>query len=255
MKAIWKGFLNFGLISIPINLYSASIERQLNFHLFHQKDKGRIRFAKICKKDKKEIPFEDIIKGYEYSKGKYVFLKDEDFEKANVHKTNSIDIIGFTNEEEIDSIFFDKPYFLTPDIKNQKPFCLLTKGLEKTKKVALAQFVLHSHEHLCIIKPHQNILVLNQLRYANEIKSFKDFKITFRKFSSKELNLVIKFITELTTKFNPKKYKDTYVQDLKKIITQKIKGKKIVPIGSKPTISKQAEIFTLLEKSLKQRKK
>jgi DNA end-binding protein Ku len=137
MHSLWRGFLNFGLVSIPVNLFSALKEKEFEFHLFHKKDKGKIRYARICEKDNKEINWKDVIKGYEYKKGKYIFLEKEDLEKANVHKTNSVDILEFVNNEEIDTILYEKPYFLTPDKKAKKPYFLLLQALKETKKLLL----------------------------------------------------------------------------------------------------------------------
>lgn len=254
MQALWKGFINFGLISIPVRLLSAIKERELEFHLFHKKDKGKIKYVKICEIDNIEIPLDEIVKGYEYKKGKYVFLEEGDFEKANIHKANSIDIIDFVEENEINTIFYEKPYFLQPDAKNLKPFVLLMEALKETKKVCVAKFILHNHEHLAIVKPYSNTLILNQLRYPNEIKDFQDSAVSFRQKSSKEVNIAIKLIEELSGTFDPKKYKDSYVEDLKKIIMQKSKGKKIVPKGKKPKATKKEDISFLLKKSLQIKK-
>lgn len=255
MHSLWKGFINFGLISIPIKLQSAIKEREFEFHLFHKKDKSKIRYTKICEKDNKEVQWDDIIKGYEYSKGKYVYLENEDFEKANIHKTNSIDIIDFVDENEIDTIFYEKPYFLEPDKKVQKPYLLLFEALKTTKKVALARFVLHNQEHIAIIKPYSNILILNQLRYFSEIRPSKSLEISHTEKSPKEINIAIKLIEQLSGKFNPKAYKDLYAQDLKKIILQKSKGQKISSKGEKPKATKETDISFLLKKSLQLKKK
>jgi DNA end-binding protein Ku len=255
MHPLWKGFINFGLISIPIKLYSAVIEKEFEFHLFHKKDKGKIRYARICEKDNNEVQWEEIIKGYEYSKDKYILLEDEDLQKANLHKTNSIEIIDFVNQSEIDTVFYEKPYFLDADIKNKKPYFLLFEALKETKKVAIAKFVLHNHEHLAVIKPYSKILILNQLRYLNQIKSSKTFGISLKEKSPKEINIAIKLIEELSTKFNPKKYKDSYTNDLKKLINQKAKGKKIIPKGKKPIATKESDIEFLLKKSLQTKKR
>lgn len=255
MHPIWKGFINFGLISIPIKLYSAVKEREIEFHLFHKKDKSKIRYAKICEKEDKEVDWNEIIKGYEISKGKFVYLENEDFEKANLHKTSSIDIVDFAYENEIDTIFYEKPYFLEPDQKLQKPYQLLFEALKETKKVAIVQFVMHNLEHIGIIKPYLNLLVLNQLRYVSEIKSTKDLGILHKEKSPKEINIAIKLIEELTEKFNPKKYKDVYFEDLKKLILEKSKGNKTFSKGKKPKVTKETDISILLKKSLENKKK
>jgi DNA end-binding protein Ku len=255
MHPLWKGFLNFGLVSIPIKLFSAIKEKELEFHLFHKKDSGKIRYAKICVKDNKEVRWEDIIKGYEYIKNKFVYLDESDFEKAHLHKVNSIDILEFVKESEIDSILYEKPYFLAPDLKNEKPYTLLFEGLNETKKVAIARFVLHGKEHIAIIKPFSDILVMIQLRFIDELKNPKSIKTTKKTKSKKELNIAIKFIEELTTKFSPKEYKDTYKIYLKKLLLKKVKNQKIIPFGKKPIPTRESDIYHLIEKSLHSSKK
>jgi len=254
MHPIWIGYLNFGLVSIPIKLFSAVKEKEMKFHLFHKKDLGKIRFARICEKDEAEISWDDVIKGFEYKKNKFVYLDDSDFQKVNLHKANSIDVLDFVSEKEIDTILYEKPYFLAPG-KNEKPYQLLLEGLKETKKVAIASFVLHGKQHVAVIKPFSKILVLIQMRYLEEIKSFSFIEFKKREKSKKEINIAIKFIEELTKKFNPKEYKDTYMKDLKKLILKKSKGKKIISFGKSPTSSKEHDISFLLEKSLKLKKR
>jgi DNA end-binding protein Ku len=253
MHPLWIGFLNFGLVSIPIKLFTGIKEKEFDFHLFHKKDFGKIRFARICQKDNEEIAWEDVIKGYEIKKNKFVYLEEEDFKKANLHKTNSIDILEFVKENEINTLLFEKPYFLAPDTKNEKPYQLLQEALIETKKVAVARFILHGKEHLAILKPYQNFLALIQLRYLDEIK-LPDIKINKKSKSKKEINIAIKFIEELTVKFNPKDYKETYTKDLKKIILKKSKGQKITSHGKTPSKTNEKDLTFLLEKSLKPKK-
>ncbi|MFA6119173.1 MAG: Ku protein [Parachlamydiales bacterium] len=255
MHPLWKGYLYFGLVSIPIKLYSALRSKELHFHLFHKEDKGKIKFARICEKDNEEVLWEDVIKGYEFEKNKYVFLEESDFEKADIHKSNSIDIIDFVNENEIDTILFEKPFFLEADIRNARPYQLLLESLKKTDKIGVAKFVLHNKEHLAIIKPYFNTLLMIQLRFSDEIISHKNFETSKKKSSEKELNIAISLIEGLSTKFNAKSYKDTYVQDLKKIILKKSKNQRVTAKGKKPGPTKNIDIAFLLRKSLKEKKK
>ncbi|PIS01063.1 MAG: Ku protein [Chlamydiae bacterium CG10_big_fil_rev_8_21_14_0_10_35_9] len=255
MHAIWTGSLSFGLVNIPIRLYSAVQERALSFHLFHKKDKSPIRYVKICEKEQKEVDLEEIIKGFEVTKGKFVYLEEEDFEKANIYKTNTMEITGFTELSQIDPLFFDKPYFLSPDKKSEKAFFLLTDALKTTEKVAIVRYVLKSHENLAIIRPLKNILIVQQLRYLDEMRSIEGIKGTNIKRSPKELNIAVKLIEELAVDFDPRNYKDSYVEDLKELIQKKAKGKKIRAKGKRLQKTKMSELEKKLKDSLKLKKK
>jgi DNA end-binding protein Ku len=153
MRAIWSGALSFGLVNIPVKLYSATAGMGLDLTMLHKKDISPIRYARICRADGKEIPYEDIVKGYEYQKGDYVILTDEDFKKASVEKTKAIEIESFVKESEIDPIYFEKPYYLEPEKGAQKAYALLRESLKKSKKIGLAKFVLRNREHLAAIRP------------------------------------------------------------------------------------------------------
>lgn len=255
MRAIWKGALSFGLINIPINLYSATREHELKFKMLHNKDLSEIRYSRICKEEGKEVPYKEIVKGYEQSPGHFVVLTDEDFEKAQLEKTKTIDIISFTDENEIDSIYYEKPYVLEPDKRAAKAYVLLRDALKKSGRVAVVKYVFKNHERLGVIKPHDKMLVLNQLRYQDEIVIPKDLAIPDVKVVAKELGMALELVKQLSEPFHPEKFKDTYVEDLHKIIEQKSRGA-VVPKKGKPAPSpKVHDIVSLLKESLKQGEK
>ncbi len=252
MRPIWKGSVSFGLVNIPIRLYSASKARELKFKLLHDADKSEIRYARICKEDGKEIPWEHIVKGYEYKPGDYVILTDEDFDKANVKLSKTVEITDFTKEDEIDPMLFDTPYYLEPEKGAASAYNLLRDALKKSKKVAIGHYVLRQHEHIGIIKPHGDVLVLLQLRYNAEVVDPKEIKTPKEKeVTKKELDLALKLIDQLTTHFNPKKYKDRYTEQVKEIIAKKSKG--IKTTVKKAPVSKSGkvhDIMSLLKESL-----
>ncbi|MCE2983396.1 MAG: Ku protein [Parachlamydia sp.] len=251
-RAIWTGSLSFGLINIPVRVYSATQEKALSFDMLHKKDLSPIRLARICKADGKEIPYEDIVKGYEYQKGDYIVLTDEDFKQASVKKTKTIDIQDFIEESEVDSVYFVKPYFLEPDKGADKAYALLREALKKSKKVGLAKFVLHNREHIAVIKPIGNVLVLNQLRYLEELRQPVDLNLPKKETANaKEISVALKLIDQLTAHFDPVQYHDTYVEDLKGIINDKLKGKKPAKVKGKTVkITGAKDIMTLLKESL-----
>lgn len=256
MRSIWKGAISFGLVNIPISMYTASHEKEISFVLLHKKDLSEIRYARMCKAEDKEVPWNEIVKGYEYDKGNYVVMEDSDFEKADVKKTKTIEIINFIEEEEVDSIYYVKPYFLEPQKNADKAYGLLREALKKSKKVGLAKYVLRNREHLAVIKVYEDVLILNELRYSNELVQPKDLQIPeVGKANSKEVEMAIKLIDQLTVPFKPVAYKDTYTEELKQIIKQKAKGKPIHPKSEKPPSTKIHDIMSLLQASLDTKKK
>ncbi len=256
MRALWKGSISFGLVNIPVKMYVASHEREFKFVMLHKKDLSQIRYARICKNEDKEVPWEEIVKGYEYEPGEFVVLNDEDFKKANLTKSKSIEIIDFVKEDEIDTVFYSKPYFLEPEKNADKAYVLLREALKKSKKVGIAKFVIHNREHVAVIKPYENAIILNELRYQDEVVQPDELNLPAReKISPKELEVALKLIDHLTTSFNAKKYKDTYADEIKEIIKQKAKGRKIHPKGQEIKPSKVQDIMTLLKASLEEQPK
>jgi DNA end-binding protein Ku len=255
MRAIWTGALSFGLVNIPIRLYSATAGERLSFDMLHKKDLSPIRYARICREDGKEIPYEDIVKGYKYEDGDYVILTDEDFKKANVRKTKAVDIVDFTKESEIDPIYYEKPYYLEPDKGAAKPYALLREALKKSKKVGIAKFVLRNREILAVVKPHGNAIILEQLRYDKELRSTSELNLPKAESTSKEVDMALKLIEQLTTHFKPEKYKDTYEEELKEVIAAKAHGRKPKVKGKEPEPTEVRDIMALLQRSLESHQK
>lgn len=255
MRAIWSGALSFGLVNIPVKLYSATAGKGLNLDMLHKKDLSPIRYARICRADGKEIPYEDIVKGYEYQKGDYVILTDEDFKKANVQKTKAIEIQDFVKETEIDPIYFEKPYYLEPEKGAEKAYVLLRESLKKSKKIGVAQFVLRNREHLAVIKPFEKVLILNQLRYQDEIRKPDDLNLPDAKVGGKrEIEIALALIDQLTSHFKPEAYKDTYKEELERVIKAKAKGKPVKAKGKEPEPTDVADLMAMLRASLEKEK-
>lgn len=257
MRTIWKGAISFGLIHIPVRLYTASKTRELKFKMLHKQDLGEIRYARICKADGKEIPWEDIVKGYEYQEGDFVVLTEEDFVKASPKKTRTIEIVDFTDENQIDTMYYDTPYYLEPEKGAEKAYVLLREALKRTKKIAVGHFVFKHHEHLGVIKAHDDLLILNQLRYDSELVNPKGLHIPkTQAVAKKEIDIALQLIDQLTKPFNPKDYSDTYTDEIKEIIKKKSKGQKVViKKGEAPKSRKAHDIMELLKMSLEQHKK
>ncbi|HXA00873.1 MAG TPA: Ku protein [Cytophagaceae bacterium] len=251
MRSIWSGAISFGLVNIPVKLYSAVGDNKLNFDMLSKKDLSPIKYVRISSADGKEVSYKDIVKGYEIAKDQYVVMDDKDFEKANVKKSRSIEIISFVLEEEIDSIFFDKPYYLEPDKTAEKPYALLREALRQSKKVGIATFVLHNREHMAIIKPEGDLIILNQMRYEADIRDPKGLHLPeAEKVSKAEVEMAKKLIEQLTEKFNPSKFKDTYIEELKNLIEAKAEGKTIESKTSAPAPTHMKDLMETLKASL-----
>lgn len=256
MRAIWSGLLSFGLINIPIKLYSATAGVGLDFNFLHKTDLSPIRYAKVCRKDGAELSQDDLVKGYEHQDGDFIVLTDEDFKKASVKRTQTIDILDFVKEEDIDPIYFEKPYYLEPDKGAGKAYTILREALKKAKKIGVAKFVLHNREHLGVIKPHGDLVVLEQMRFHDEIQNPADLNIPKNEdVREKEITMALSLIDQLTEPFKPEGYRDEYIVDLKEFIKEKIKGHvPKVQKGEVPQPSKSADLMMLLRESLEKAK-
>lgn len=257
MRAIWTGAISFGLVNIPVRIYSAiNSGASLDLDMLYKKDLSPIRYAKIATSTGKEIDYKDVVKGYEYEKGQYVIIDEKDFEKASPEKTKTVDIVDFVKESEIDSMYFDKPYFLEPDKGAAKPYALLRDALKKSKKVGIAKFVIRNRERIGALKVSGDVIILNQMRYADELRSSEDIDVPASgKVSPKEVDMALKLIEQLTSKFKPAQYKDTYIKELKKIIDAKAHGKTIKAPKPKKTPAKVTDLMSVLQQSLKASKK
>ncbi|HEY9744635.1 MAG TPA: Ku protein [Oculatellaceae cyanobacterium] len=253
MRSIWTGSLSFGLVNIPIRLYSGTKRERLDFDLLHKKDLSPIRYARVCKAEGKEVPYEEIVKGYEYEKGEYVVLTEEDFERANVRKNKSIEIISFAQQEEIDPNYFEKPYWIEPDKGAARAYALLREALRESGRVGIAQFVLRNREHLCIVRPEGEALALNQMRFASELQEPSSLQLPERaKPDAKELSLALSLIDQFTEPFRPENYKDTYHEELERLIEEKLSGKAPAKMGKAPEPTKVRDLMSLLKASLEQ---
>jgi DNA end-binding protein Ku len=218
--------------------------------MLSKKDLAPIRYARIDSKTGKEVPWKDIVKGFQYTKGKYVVVTDEDFAKASPEKSKTIDIIQFVKEEEIDPIFYEKPYYLIPDKGADKSYQLLIKALEETKTVGLAEFMLRNRMHICALKAYDGVLLLNQMRYHEEIREVPEVDKKGTKISPKEIQLATKLIHQLTEAFDPAAFKDTYVSELKKVIKAKAAGKDIHIAEPKKATATVKDLMEVLKQSL-----
>lgn len=257
MRAIWSGSLSFGLINIPVKVYSASEERALSFHLLDKHGHCPISYAKVCRDTGKEVKFEDIVKGYEYQKGDYVILSDEDFKKAAPKKTKLIEVTSFVAEEEIPSEYINKPYYIEPEKRSEKAYVLLREALKRAKKAGIGKIIFRDKEHLAIVRPAEKALMLITLRFQEEIRTPEKLNLPEEQnFSQKELDMALMLINQLEDHFKASEYHDTYTEELKNLIEKKAKGETIkISEGKEPVATDMRNILEALKKSLEQERK
>ncbi|HYF30398.1 MAG TPA: Ku protein [Chitinophagaceae bacterium] len=249
MRAIWTGAIGFGLVNIPVKLYSATQSSSLDLDMLDKKDHSNIKFQRVNEKTGKEVAWENIVRGFKYN-GEYVVLTDEDFKKASPEKSKVIEIAQFVKQEEVDTIFYETPYYLEPEKTGAKAYALLRDALEKSGKVALGTYVMRTKETIGLIKPMDNILVLNKIRFAQEIRDHKDLKVPEDKSKPNELKMAMALIDQLSGPFAIENYIDTYSDELMKLIEAKAKGKKIKAPTMKVVHSKSQDLMEQLKASL-----
>lgn len=254
MRAIWTGAIGFGLVNIPVKMYSATQDSSLDLDMLDKKDHSNIRFQRVNEKTGKEVPWENIVRGYKYE-GEYVVLTDEDFKQASPEKSKIIEIAEFVDVVDIDAVYYETPYYLEPEKTGVKAYALLRDALAKSGKVGLGTYVMRTKEAIGIIRPMEEVLVLNKMRFAEEIRDHKDLKIPEEKTKPNELKMAMALIDQLAGPFEIDKYKDTYSEQLMKVIEAKAKGKKITAPTMKVVHSKSQDLMDQLKASLSSAKR
>lgn len=255
MKPLWTGDLGFGLVTIPIKLFNASQESDLNFDLLDKKNHARIRYMRVNEDTGKEVDWNDIVKAYDLG-GKYVILSENDFENASPEKSKRIEIIEFVNEDEIDSIYYETPYYIVPEKKSIKPYILLREALIKTGKAGLGRYVLRNKEHLGIVKVVGNVILLNKIRFQNEIRNSNSLDIPKKtKVTPNELKMATSLIGQMTSSFDIGSYKDTYSGQLLKLIKAKAKGKMAKEPKMRVVHRQKNDLMGQLKASLNEKRK
>jgi DNA end-binding protein Ku len=250
MRPLWTGAIGFGLVNIPVKLYSATQGSEIDLDMLDKKDHSHIRYQRVNEKTGKEVPWGNIVKGYKID-NKYVVLDEKDFERANAVKTKTISISDFVKLDEIDSMFYETPYYLAPDKSGARPYELLREALEKTGKAAVASFVMRNKESLAVLKVSGKMIVLNRIRFAEEIRDPKELETTSKAaIKPAELKMAVTLIDQLTGKFDISKYKDTYSEQLMKVIKAKAKGAKPVKPQMKVVHSTAKDLMGQLKASL-----
>jgi DNA end-binding protein Ku len=261
-QAIWKGHISFGLINIPVVLYSAEDRSDLHFHMVDSRNQARIRYERINEATGEEVPWDSVTKAYEYDDDHhYVLLNDEDFKKADVEASQSVDIESFVDRKSVDCLYFEKPYILVPGKKAEKGYVLLRETLKRTDKIGIAKVVIRTRQYMSALMPRGDALYLNLLRYHQEIRDPSEFdlpkgNVAHYHISKKEIEMAEQLVESISSEWKPEKYKDEYRAKLMKWINEKIRsGDKAGPPKTKEkgeTITEGVDLMELLKKSMKQ---
>ncbi len=226
-RAIWTGSISFGLVNVPVRMYSAIAENDLRFHLIHEPDGGRIGYQKICKSENEPVPDDEIVKGFEFEKDEFVVLEDEDFEAARTEGVKTIELSDFVPYEEIDPIYFEKTYYLGPQEGGEKVYALLREAMEQTGLAALGKFVMRDRQHLGCLRVREGALTLEKMFFHDEIRPLDEIAPKNAKVAKTELEMATALIEQFSGEFDPGKYEDTYREALCEVIKAKRKGKTV----------------------------
>ena len=257
MRAIWKGNITFALVTIPISVFSATRSSDVSFKYLHKQDLSRVSYKRFCEAEEKEVPWEEITRGYEYEKDRFVEITDEELKQVNVELTRTIQIIEFVDEKEIDALYFDKPYYLEPQKGGERAYALMREALARAGKVGVARVVLKSKEHLAAVKPVGKMITMQTMRFSHEIVDTSELNLPdLKDVSKKEMSLANTLIEAMCDTFDLEKYKDEYRGQLLDIIQKKVDGVAPVLAGTtRRTPGRVVDLMEVLKQSLEEKKK
>jgi len=254
-STVWKGHLTFGLVSLPVKLYSAARAETVSFNQLHKSDHSRIKNVVYCQLEDKPVPRAELVKGYEYEKDKYVVIDDEDIKKVAPQTAKTMEILEFVRSAEVDPIFFESSYYLAPDDAGEKPYALLFEALRRSGYVAVARIAMHNREHVVILRPGPKGILMHTMYYRDEIRQVEEFRTDTSLVKDKELALATNLIESLEASFEPEKYTDGYRESLMKMIQAKVEGREVVEAAAPSHLAPVVDILEALKMSIAQAKK
>jgi DNA end-binding protein Ku len=254
-RSIWNGSISFGLVNVPVQLFSAVQPKDVHFHEFQAGTGARIKHKRVSEKSGREVEYKNIEKGYETSRGKYVMLTQEELESVEPGKSRTIDIEDFVELSEIDPVYFDKPYYVAPQKGAEKPYALLREAMAQSERVAIARFVMRTKQYLAAIRTSDSVLVLETLYFADEIRDAGDLNIPTRtKVADRELRIAEQLIDSLTIEWKPERYEDTYRERVLDLVRRKGKGQQVEVAEREPEDAKVVDLVEALQRSLEARR-
>ncbi|MGI9103585.1 MAG: Ku protein [Terriglobales bacterium] len=252
--SVWSGYLTFGLISMPVRLFSGARGSRVSFHMLHRDDNARIKMQLYCPNDERVVERNEIVKGYEYRKGEYVIIEPDEIKKIEPKTAKAMEIIEFVKAEEVDPIYFESSYYLAPEEAGRRPYALLARALEESEMVAIAKLTMHNREYTVILRPYRKGIMLHTMYYADEVRQLEHFgeeKVDVRE---GEVKIAHQLIQALEAKFDPKKFHDTFEDNLRALIKARLEGKEVTPIA-KPKPAPVTDLMAALKQSLAQMEK
>ncbi len=250
-RVLWKGAITFGLVNIPVGLHSAVKHNALDFTLRDRRNFAPVGYKRVNKETGRVVDWDQIVKGYEYEKGSYVALSEEDFKRANVEATQTVEILAFVEAADIEPVYFDTPYYLSPGKRGEKGYALLRETMKRSGKAAVANVVIRTRQYVAVVLPMDDMLILNTLRFADEIRSADDFELPGEaRASAREVEMALKLVKEMSEKWKPEKYHDTYRDDLLARIRKKVKAGETEEVAEPEEAGKEpkkgAEVIDLM---------
>jgi DNA end-binding protein Ku len=250
-RALWSGSIVFGLVNAPVRMYSAVAEHKLHFHYLHRKDDSPIGYQKVCKKEGKPVPDDEIVKAFEYEKGEFVYMEDEDFEAARIEGYRTIDVCDFVPYGDIDPIFFAKTYYVGPEEGAEHVYSLLARAMEDSGLAAVAKFVMRDQQHLGVLRVREGVITLEQLYFADEVQPIDELREARTKVDRRELDMAKRLIDSFTSDWEPERYHDTTRDALMAVIEKKRKGEE-VHVGAEVDEEEVPDLMTALRRSIEQ---
>jgi DNA end-binding protein Ku len=254
-STVWKGYLTFGLLSLPVKLYSAARSETVSFNQLHKDDHSRVKQVLYCQVEDKPIPRSEIVKGYEYEKDRYVVVDEEEIKKVAPKTAKTMEVLEFVKSSEVDPIYFESSYYLAPDEAGEKPYALLFEALRKSGCVGVAKIAMHNREHIVILRPGPHGILLHTMYYRDEIRHVEEFRTDRSLVKDKELELAMTLIQSLEAAFEPEKYKDAYRENLMAMIQAKVQGQEVVATAAPQQKAPVIDILEALKASLAQTRK
>ena len=254
-STVWKGHLTFGLVSLPVKLYSAARSETVSFNQLHKTDHSRVKQVLYCQVEDKPVPRSELVKGYEYEKDKYVVVDEEEIKKVAPKTAKTMEILEFVKQDEVDPVYFESSYYMAPDEAGEKPYALLFEALRRSNYLALAKIAMHNREHIVMLRPGKQGILMHTMYYKDEVRQVEEFRTDASLVKEKELELAMALIDSLTSTFEPEKYKDTYRENLKALIAAKVEGKETIAAPAPQHLAPVVDILEALKLSLAEGKK
>jgi DNA end-binding protein Ku len=249
-STVWKGHLTFGLVSLPVKLFSAARSETVSFNQLHAADHSRVKQVLYCQHEDKPVPRNELVKGYEYEKDKYVVIGEEDLKKAMPATAKTMEILEFVKTSQVDAVYFESSYYMAPDDAGEKPYALLFEALKRSGYVGIAKLTMHSREHIVILRPGKNGMLLHTMYYEDEVRKVEEFRTDTSLVKDKELDLAMTLIQSLEAEFEPAKYKDSYRENVMAMIEAKVQGQEIVATPQAEHLAPVIDIMEALKASL-----